>query len=116
MPLNQLKNGKKHGRWIYRTDQTMSRGRYFKGNEIGTWKDFESGKLSRKERYRDNIALVKNYYPNRKIKSKGWTQTDITGKKLHWYFYGDWLYYDKQGKLIEKITFMKGNEIVSERY
>lgn len=114
--VNKSKNGKKYGKWIYKTKTDVSKGRYSKGNEVGIWKDFQNGNLIRKERYTGNIATVKNYYRGKKIESKGQTIIDRTPKQIHWYYHGDWLYYDEKGKLKEKVTYINGDQIVSQKY
>jgi antitoxin component YwqK of YwqJK toxin-antitoxin module len=51
------------------------------------------------------------YYPNKKIRSRGKTQLDLTAKQLHWYYTGDWKYFDPQGKLLKVVTYKEGNPI-----
>ena len=79
-PINQLKDGKMHGKWVdISPDNSVSKGRYKQGVEVGTWKLFMDGKLYKKEKYKGNQANVTFYYPSRQISSKGKTQYDVSG-------------------------------------
>jgi antitoxin component YwqK of YwqJK toxin-antitoxin module len=49
-----------------------------------------------------------------KIQSKGKTKLIITGAEMHWFYFGDWKYYDDNGKLISIKKFNNG-EFVSEQ-
>lgn len=117
-PVNQYKNGKKDGKWIYQNKKTdgYSRGKYQLGTETGTWKYYEGKKLARRERYKNNMADVKFYYPNGKISSRGQTRFDTTATELHWYYTGDWKYYNQRGKLTEIRTFVKGKPVREKVY
>ena len=34
---------------------------------------------------------------------------ELNGKLLHWYYHGDWKYFDTQEKLLKVVTYKKGN-------
>ena len=110
---NQVRNNERHGKWIdYNTVENVnykSVGRYNKGIEKGTHRQFANNKLHRKEKYRDGICQTAYYYPNGKIMSQGKTQLDLTEKEIHWYYQGDWKFYDEQGNLLGINTYEKGN-------
>jgi hypothetical protein len=106
--LNQLKQGKEHGKWIITTpDSTVSKGRFRNGREVGTWKQINQGKLYKKEHYKCNESYVKFYHPNGEVKARGKTQLTITDETLHWYYTGKWFYYNEKGELIETRDFPK---------
>jgi antitoxin component YwqK of YwqJK toxin-antitoxin module len=117
-PTNQLKNGKKDGIWVYQNKKTSiySRGKYEQGVEVGVWKYYQGKKMWKREHYNGNVSDVKIYYPNKRISSKGQTQMDISDKEIHWYYTGDWKFYNEQGKLTEIRTYEKGKPIHEKGY
>ena len=113
--INQVKNNERHGKWIdYNSIEGInykSIGRYKQGFEKGTHRQFANRKLHRKEKYKNGICQTTYYYPNGKIMSEGKTQLDLTEKEIHWYYQGDWKFYDEQGNLLGINTYEKGNLI-----
>jgi antitoxin component YwqK of YwqJK toxin-antitoxin module len=113
--INRYKDGLRTGLWISNTDNAdviyKSRGRYTRGKEKGTWKFFQYDTLYQKDKYSGNHALVTFYHSNKMIRSTGRTQLDLTAKQIHWYYTGDWKYFDSQGKLIKVVTYKDGNPI-----
>ena len=121
---NQINNKKKQGLWIvqYELDGNiyLSKGRFRNNDEIGKWQHFENGKRVKKEIYRKNYTIKILYHPNGKIASKGKTKTNITEKKLHWFYDGIWKFYNEQGQLIrikiyENSNLISDNEIISKK-
>ena len=107
---NQIVNHQRVGKWI--TVDTLDeiytiKGRYRKGNEIGTWKHYRKGILVKKEKYHTNSSQLTFYYPNGKIMKRGHTQLDHTEKEDHWYYIGDWYFYNEMGQLDTIKTFKK---------
>ncbi|HUH33356.1 MAG TPA: hypothetical protein VLZ28_05340 [Daejeonella sp.] len=113
--INQTENGLKTGLWISKDgngeEGYKSRGRYKKGKEKGVWKFFYNDTLYQKDRYSGNSARVRYYHPNKKVSARGNTQMDYDGKLAHWYYTGDWKYFDVKGKLVKTVTYEKGNAI-----
>jgi antitoxin component YwqK of YwqJK toxin-antitoxin module len=113
--INQLKHGLRTGLWISKTDAGeliyRSRGRYSKGREKGTWKYFQNDTVYQKDKYSGNNAKVTLYHPNKKVRARGQTRLDLTAKQLHWYYTGDWKYYDPKGKLVKVVTYKEVNSI-----
>lgn len=110
--INRSEDGLRTGLWITNTgDGFESRGRYKKDKEKGTWKYFYNDTLYQKDRYSGNNARVKFYHSNSKISASGKTQIDFNGKLAHWYYNGDWKYFDIQGNLVRIITYKNGNPI-----
>ena len=119
--INQYKDGLRTGLWISKTDDAdvvyKSRGRYIRGREKGTWKYFQNDTLYQKDKYSGNRALVTFYHPNKRIRAIGKTQLDLTAKQIHWYYTGDWKYFDPKGNLLKVVTYKEGNpiaEIISD--
>ena len=106
---NQTINGQRHGKWISQTitenDTLKYIEKYKKGIEVKTWKTYKNRKLIKKEKYKNQICTVTNYYSNQKIESQGTTKSQFEGKYLHWFYSGIWKYYDINGNLIETKTF-----------
>ncbi|MGV3706629.1 MAG: toxin-antitoxin system YwqK family antitoxin [Arcticibacter sp.] len=116
--INQFKNNLRHGRWVYQDSTSeellTSRGRYRKGNEIGTWKHYTNGILFRQEKFKANKAHVINYYPNKQVESTGNTGLDRTDKMIHWYYDGKWEFYKEDGSLDSVKVYDKG-KLISAR-
>ncbi|MDD2674130.1 MAG: hypothetical protein PHF81_04565 [Flavobacterium sp.] len=77
-----MKNKRREGLWIEEYTQDSSHyksiGKYRKGDPIKKW----------------------NYYLNGKIKSKGKTKMETSDKYAHWFYFGDWNFFNEDGKLI----------------
>lgn len=107
---NQIVNKHREGKWI--TIDTLdaiytTKGKYCKGNEVGTWKQYRNDKLVRKEIYSTNASRLIFYYPNGKIMKKGHTKIDREEKEDHWYYVGDWRFYNPKGPLDSIKTYKK---------
>ena len=113
--INQVKNGMRTGLWISKDNNGeagfKSRGRYRNDKERGTWKYFYNDTLYQKDKYSGNNGRVKFFHPNQRIRAKGKTEMEFNGKLLHWYYTGDWEYFDEQGKLLKIVTYKKGDAI-----
>jgi antitoxin component YwqK of YwqJK toxin-antitoxin module len=116
-PVNQKVNKKRVGLWIeqYEIDSTKykSVGKYKNGDPIKKWHYYSNDAINKKEIYRKNKCTVTYYHPNGNIQSKGKTKLTITGPEMHWFYFGDWKYYDENGKLISIKKYENG-EFVSE--
>ena len=114
---NQIKNKVRDGRWIeyYVQDSAKykSIGRYEKGDPIKKWQYYLNGKIIKKEKYRHNICKTTFYHENGKIQSRGLTTVDTSSKYAHYYYFGDWYYYNEKGKVITLRKYNNG-ELVSE--
>lgn len=116
-PINQKANKKRVGLWIehYSIDTThyKSVGRYKNGEPLRKWLYYTNDKISKKEIYSKNKCVITYYNTNGTIQSKGKTKLVVTGPELHWFYYGNWKYFDKKGRLIAIKKYDKG-EFVSE--
>lgn len=109
---NRMKDKLKHGRWEY-TDTVnnvvyRSFGKYKKGNERKTWRYYENNKLVRKEKYQHGICHTATYFESGKIASEGKTKMVISETDTHWYYFGDWYFYDETGKLVRIKNYESG--------
>jgi antitoxin component YwqK of YwqJK toxin-antitoxin module len=116
-PINQKADKKRVGLWIeqYLIDSTKykSVGKYKKGDPVKKWLYYANNTISKKEIYRKNKCIITYYNTNGTIQSKGKTKMVTTGPETHWFYYGDWKYYDENGNLISIKKYEKG-EFISE--
>ena len=117
-PLNQKENKKRVGLWIeqYSIDSTQykSVGKYKNGDPIKKWYYYTNDKINKKEVYKKNKCTITYYNTNGTIQSKGKTKLVVTDPEIHWFYYGDWKYFDENGKLIS-IRKYKNGEFISEQ-
>lgn len=116
-PINQKVNKEREGLWIEEYNQDDSRyksiGKYHKGDPIKRWRYYLNDKIIIREKYKDDFCIRTSYHQNGKVQSKGKTKIDATTPKIHWFYYGDWKYYDEKGKLIS-INKYEDGKLVSE--
>jgi antitoxin component YwqK of YwqJK toxin-antitoxin module len=106
----------KHGRWRTFHDAEEKvvhyRGKYRHGKEVGQWKTFTpDGKLYFTERIKRRSRSYQTvyYHPNGKVSHKGMAyMRDAEKGGVHFYWEGDWEYFDQEGKSLGIKTFVKG--------
>ena len=116
-PINQKINKKREGLWIekYSVDsaQYKSVGKYKNDDPIKKWRYYLDGKIIKREKYKENICT-----PNIIMKMEKYnpeeTKTSRQAYKYHWFYSGDWKFYDDKGKLIITRKYHNGN-LVSNR-
>jgi antitoxin component YwqK of YwqJK toxin-antitoxin module len=81
---------------------------YKKGEEVLTWKLLQDNKKHKVEKYKKGICLVTYYHPKGKIAIKGQTKQEISAQEIHWFYFGDWLYFDENGKLLQTKIYENG--------
>lgn len=100
---NKMRNKHREGLWIEKYTQDSSHyksiGKYRKGDPIKKWTYYLNGKIIKKEKYKGNICITTFYHQNGKIQSNGKTKIDTCDKYPHWFYFGDWNYYNEDGKL-----------------
>ncbi|QBO59463.1 toxin-antitoxin system YwqK family antitoxin [Chryseobacterium salivictor] len=112
--IKEAKIQKRNGKWV-ETNSTeqgdfVSKGKYRKGDKVGIWRTFIDDKIDQKEVYRKDKIKTQFFYPNGKIKIKGQSTTEVADNFIHWYYHGDWKYYNEKGKLIYIKKYDKGNK------
>jgi antitoxin component YwqK of YwqJK toxin-antitoxin module len=119
-PINQKVNNKKEGVWIenYYDDTTeyKSIGKYHLDEPIKKWRYYLKGKIIKKEKYKKNNCRIINYFENGKIQSKGQTKTTTDSIETHWFYDGDWKYYNEKGKLIAKRKYKNSNLVMETEF
>jgi antitoxin component YwqK of YwqJK toxin-antitoxin module len=117
-PINQKIDKKKEGLWIenYKQDSTTYKSfEYYKHDiAVKKWKSYINGKIYKTEKYKNGICIVKYYYENGKLQSKGKTKIEVNAVETHWFYFGDWKFYSDKGKLTEIKNYNNGN-LISER-
>lgn len=115
--LTENKHQKRHGKWKeeYSADQgTLTAvGKYKMGEKVGVWKTTFEDKLYQKDKIRKSVTKTKLYHPNGKIMEKGQSKLDISDVQRHWYYFGDWKFYDENGKLRYIKKYADGKKIDS---
>jgi hypothetical protein len=110
--INQRKNNMRQGHWIERDTINKivykSKGRYKNDEEIKTWKFYINNKISKIEKYENNICMVTTFYPNGKIESKGQTNVELSSTERHWFYFGDWTFFDENNQIYLIRTYEKG--------
>ena len=115
--INQKSNGLRDGKWI--TKDSISNNmykyveKYNKGKEVKTWKTYKDNNIFKKEKYKKLVCEVTFFGENKKIISKGQTKIEEFGNESHWFYFGEWKYYNDKGKLILLKNYKNG-ELKSE--
>ena len=113
---NQTINKVREGFWIESydlgKDVYKSTGTYKKGNPVKKWKYFKNDTIYQKEKYRKDICKTIYYHKNGKIMQRGQSKIE-TQEQLHWFYFGDWFFYDDNQKLL-KIKHYENGLVVSE--
>lgn len=111
--INQKIAKKREGLWIenYSIDSAhyKSVGKYHQGDPVKKWRYYLNGKLIKKENYKHNVCHTTTYHKNGKTQSKGQTKTTTDTVQTHWFYDGEWKFYDEKGKLIGVKKYEEGN-------
>lgn len=114
---NRKHNGFRQGKWI--TYDSIN-GDYYKyiekyknDEEVKTWKTFKNKKLYKKEIHIRNISYITYYNEAKKVVVRGQSKYEKNSKLIHWFYFGDWNYYNQNGELILTRKYENG-EIQSE--
>ena len=112
---NLMVNKERNGKWIFSDTINdivyKSKGKYKNGIEQKTWRYFANNKRIKKEKYKNEVCYTTNFFDNGRLKSKGKTQMITVNQEIHWFYFGDWQFYDESGKLIEIKKYDKGKWI-----
>jgi antitoxin component YwqK of YwqJK toxin-antitoxin module len=113
--INQKINKEREGVWIeyYSQDSLKykSIGNYHKGNPTKKWRYYINNKINKKEKYKQDFCFTTYYHKNGKIQSKGKTKLETTDAVLHWFYFGNWKFYDEKGKLTEIRKYYNGEPV-----
>ncbi|WP_433834832.1 hypothetical protein [Flavobacterium anhuiense] len=116
-PINQKIDKKKEGVWMdsYTQDGINYKSyEYYKNDlPVKKWKSYINGKIYKTEKYKNGVCVVKSYYENGKLESKGKTKLETNLVETHWFYFGEWKFYSDNGKLKNIKKYDKG-ELISE--
>lgn len=112
---NRIRKNERIGRWVeFDTIEGKiykSVGRYRNGIGKGTHRQFSDKKLVREEKYKNAICHTIYYHENGKVMTEGYTKMVVTEKEIHWFYNGDWKFYNENGQLLGIRTYENGNAI-----
>ncbi|MBS1550129.1 MAG: hypothetical protein JSS94_09760 [Bacteroidetes bacterium] len=95
----------------------QSTGKYKYGTKIGKWKSTLNEKIYQIDRIKNDITKTKfYYYANGKVKQMGQSRLEVTANESHWYYFGDWKYFNEKGKLLYLKKYADGKKIDSISY
>jgi len=115
--INQKSNGLRDGKWI--TTDSISNNmykyveNYNKGKEVKTWKTYKNNKIYKIEKHKKLFCEVTYFGENKKIILKGQTKIENSENEAHWFYFGEWKYYNNKGELILLKKYENG-ELKSE--
>lgn len=105
---------KRNGKWVeeYSADEgvLIAKGKYKKGEKVGTWKTSFNNMKYQKDVIRKAVTKTRKYHPNGKLMEKGQSQIEISERERHWFYFGPWKYYDEKGKLLYIKNYRKGQK------
>ena len=117
IPTNQKVNKEREGLWIEKYAQDRSQyksiGKYHKGDPVKRWRYYLNGKIIMREKYKDHYCIRTKYHQNGKVESKGKTELDNNDKYPHWFYNGNWEFFDEKGKPI-LIKKYENGKLISE--
>ena len=108
-------NSKRHGKycefWGADSSNISAKGHFCDGLACKTWKYYYSdGTRRMKVKYRDNLK-IKYYSQAGKLQQKGYAVLDLNVKNIHFFWQGEWKYYNNRRKLYRIALFENGDEI-----
>lgn len=114
------KKRERTGKWITYTDAShtkkLSEIYYRNGNVVRTAKYYNTGgQLERVEKKKWKKIKTAIYYPGTNvIRNKGNARIVVTKEKVHYFFYGKWIYYSEDGKPFKYVYYNKGQIVKTE--
>ncbi|MFT6749415.1 MAG: antitoxin component YwqK of YwqJK toxin-antitoxin module [Flavobacterium sp.] len=110
--INRTRNSVKVGKWVSKDTIDGISYKYIEyyknGQETKTWRIYKNNTISKSEKYKGNTSTIKFYNEAKQVIATGKTQLDETEKLVHWYYHGDWRFYDNNGKLLQTKSYYYG--------
>ena len=116
------RNAQHHGKWKY-LDRSHGRrlvcfGRFDHGKQIGDWQYYHpNGTLRMTEQYtwegdkrRVNVSF---YHDNGQVSTQGIAMVEVEAGKTHYYWNGDWIYFEPDGSFWKTVTYNYGQPVKS---
>lgn len=111
-----------HGKWKY-LDRSQGRklvciGRFDHGRQVGEWRYYHlNGKLRMTERYTweggKRKVDVSFYHENGQVSTRGIATVEVEDNKTHYYWNGDWVYFEPDGTFLKTVTYNYGQPVKS---
>ena len=107
------RKGQKHGLWVnyWDDEKTIPMTKYiYRHGEESLWNKVYhyNGKLAIKFKPRGDRLRVKYFDEYRQLSHKGWANFDITEEEIHYYWQGEWKYYNTYRKPVKSMFFKEG--------
>lgn len=110
--IKRTRNKAKVGKWVtidtLNSDVYKNIEYYKKGQPVRKWRNYKNKKLVKSEKYQGNSSTIKFYNDFQKVIATGKTKLDETADLAHWYYDGDWFYYNDAEKLTATKTYYQG--------
>jgi hypothetical protein len=116
------RNAMHHGKWKY-IDRSHGRrlvcfGRFDHGRQVGDWQYYHpDGKLRMTEKYTwegdKRLVNVSYYHENGLVSTQGIAMVEVDGGKTHYYWNGDWIYFEPDGTFWKTVTYNYGQPVKS---
>lgn len=116
------RNAQHHGKWKY-LDRSHGRrlvcfGRFDHGRQVGDWQYYHpNGSLRMTEKYtwegdkrRVNVSF---YHENGQVSTQGIAMVEVEAGKTHYYWNGDWIYFEPDGSFWKTVTYNYGQPVKS---
>ncbi|MDZ7743139.1 MAG: hypothetical protein U5Q03_15725 [Bacteroidota bacterium] len=107
------KEGKKKGVWITWWDEEetipMTKYWYKDGKEQWDSKTYHNnGNKAVKFKKRGDRILVKYFDRFNHLTHKGWARYEVSEVDVHYYWHGEWKYFDEDRRLIKRVIYENG--------
>lgn len=116
------RNAQHHGKWKY-LDRSHGRrlvcfGRFDHGRQVGDWQYYHpDGTLRMTEKYswegekrRVNVSF---YHENGQVATQGIAMVEVEAGKTHYYWNGEWIYFEPDGSFWKTVTYNYGQPVKS---
>lgn len=116
------RNAQHHGKWKY-LDRSHGRrlvcfGRFDHGRQVGDWQYYHpNGTLRMTEKYswegdkrRVNVSF---YHENGQVATQGIAMVEVEAGKTHYYWNGEWIYFEPDGSFWKTVTYNYGQPVKS---
>jgi len=114
---NENNVNKRDGKWKeeYSADEGIltAFGKYKKGEKVGIWKIYLNNKLYEKNKFKKTVTKTKKYFPNGELMERGQSKVEVSQNERHWFYFGDWKYYDQKGNLLYIKKYAEGKKMDS---
>lgn len=111
-----------HGKWKYKDLANRRRlvciGWFDHGKQVKEWKYYyNTGQIRFVEQYTwvgdKRLVNVIYFHENGQVSNKGIAMVENDGEKSHYYWEGDWNYFETDGTFVKTVTYNNGQPIKS---